>query len=140
MHLRFSLRTFFVLVTLLAGCCYFWFVIPTVTANRFAQSIAVKDYKSADRLFSDHADRFIADSAEKYWAFESTAELMPITFGQLMSGRRHVALRFDYFHLDQNVSSVARIPATPFGLESPVVSRIDSDVTIGTSSAVPQNR
>jgi hypothetical protein len=142
MRLRFSLRTFFILVALLAAFCYWWFVLPSVTANRFIQAIAAKDYVAADRLFSDPKDRFIAAAADKYWAFETTAELGPITFGQLLTGQRHVSLHYRYFHLDLNVDSIAQIPATPFGLQSPVISTVDAAMIIDRSSdaAVPRMR
>jgi hypothetical protein len=142
MRLRFSLRTFFVLIALLATFCYGWFVLPSVTAKRFVHAIAARDYAAADRLFFDPADRFIAASAEKFWAFEPTAELLPITLGQLLSGQRHVSLRYEYFHLDVSVDSIARIPATPFGLQSPVISRVESGIIIDRSSnaAAPRVR
>jgi hypothetical protein len=142
MRLRFSLRTFLILVALLAAFCYYWFVLPSVTANRFIQAVATNDYVAADRLFSDPKDRFIAASAEKYWAFEPTAELLPVTFGQLLRGRRHVSLHYRYFHLDLNVDSIAHIPATPSGLKSPVISTVDAAMIIDRSSeaTVPRMR
>jgi hypothetical protein len=139
MRLHFSLRTFFVLVTLLAGFCYCWFVLPTVTAKRFIRAVAAMNYKAADQFFNNVGDRFIASSADKYWAFEAKAELHPITVGQLLSGRRYVRLQLDYFHLDQNVSSLAEIAATSFGLKSPVISSNRAAVIIDreTSFNVP---
>jgi hypothetical protein len=131
MRIRFSLRTFFVLVTLLAGICYVWFVMPTVTAKHFIQAVSDKNYTAADRFFDNTADRFIANTAEQYWGFDSTAELMPVSLGQLLSGRRLVRLDFRYFHLDENVSSNAQIVATPFALRSPRISSSRAAVILG---------
>ena len=143
MQLRFSLRMFFVLVALLAGFCYFWFVMPAVTANRFVEAVAAKDYHAADRLFRVPDSRFIASSAERYWAFEAGAERLPVTLHQLLTGRRDVLLHFGYFHLDQNVSSQAHIAATAFGLGPPVISRVGSGMIIdrnGFNIDVPRVR
>jgi hypothetical protein len=138
MNIRFSLKTFFVLVTLLAAFCYYWFVLPTVTAKQFVQAIAAGDYAAADELFSNLDDRFIASSAKKYWAFESKAALLPVSLPQLLSGRRQVHLKLDYFHLDENVNTLADIRATPLGLKSPVISQVNSAVIIERgSSALP---
>jgi hypothetical protein len=127
---------FFMLVALLAAFCYFWFVMPSLTANRFMEAVAAQDYHAADRLFRVPNHRFIADSAETYWAFEARAERLPITLHQLLTGRRHVVLHFDYFHLDHNVSSQAHIAATPFGLGSPVISRVGSGMVIDQTGSV----
>jgi hypothetical protein len=134
---------FFLLVALLAAFCYYWFVMPSLTASRLIEAVAAKDYDAADRLFRVPDSRFIASSAEDYWAFEAQAERLPITLHQLLTGRRDVLLQFGYFHLDQNVSSQAHIAATPFGLGPPVISRVDSGRIIDRSSSadvVPKTR
>jgi hypothetical protein len=126
---------FFVLVALLAAFCYFWIVMPTLTANRFVEAIVAKDYHAADVLFDVPDAGFLVRSAETYWAFNARAERLPITLDQLLTGRRHVLLHFDYFHLDQNVSSQAHIAATPLGLGLPVISRVGSGTIIDRSSS-----
>jgi hypothetical protein len=136
MRFRFSLRTFLVLVALLAAFCYFWFVMPTRTANRFIEAVQAKEYDAADLMFRAPDSRFIASSAEKYWAFEATAERLPISLHQLLTGRRNVLLHFDYFHLDHNVDSQAHIAATPFGLGPPVISRVGSAMIIDRNSSL----
>ena len=130
MRFRFSLRRFFILITLLAGFCYCWFVMPTVTAKRFVEAIAAKDYGSADQLFTDSSSRFIADSADKFWAFEATANLLPITAGQLLRGERHVRLQHTYFYLDEHVNLATLIRANSIGLRSSKISQQASAVTI----------
>lgn len=137
MRIRFSLRTSFLLVTLLAILCYFWFVMPSRSAQRFLAVIAAEDYQLADQFFRDPGDRFIANSADKYWGFSSQADLLPTSIGQILTGRRRVHLRLAYFHLDQHVDCNANIVVTAFGLSPPVISTRESAIIIERGTAVP---
>lgn len=130
MRFRFSLRTFFVLIALVAAFCYYWFVRPTAVAQQFVQAVAAQDYVAADRCFQNADDQFIADSSQEYWAFAADAKLSPVSLGQLVRGQRHVQLHFRYFHLDQNVESLADATATAFGLKGLTVSRVNAAVII----------
>src|SRR5207245_476211 len=116
MRLRFSLRTMFVATTLVAGLCC-WFLLPTLTAKRFLNAIANEDYNSADELFRSSDDQFFADWSNKRWGFLATAELQPVTIGQILQNRRDLVVEIRYFEFDQNFSLEIRIDATPFGLK-----------------------
>jgi hypothetical protein len=47
---RFSLRRMLLIVAILAGGCYFWFVRPTTIANQFISAAEKKDFAQADSL------------------------------------------------------------------------------------------
>jgi hypothetical protein len=123
MHLRFSLRTLFILTTLTAIACG-WAVLPSLTAQRFLNTLAEKDYPQADLFFSNPADQFLAAWADKRWAFSATGELAPWTVGQALRGKRHVVVRLGYFEFDQNGSRTATIAATALGLGEPAISQV----------------
>lgn len=123
MRLRFSLRALFIVTTLVAALC-FWLILPTLTARRFLAAISSEDYRSADKLFSSAADRFLANWADKRWGFRTSGELLPLTFAQLVGRQRTVRVEMKYFQFDENVSCDARIAATPLGLKKSELSAI----------------
>jgi hypothetical protein len=118
MRLRFSLRTLFLLMTIVAALC-FWFLLPTLTAQRFLTALAAEDYQSADTFFRNADDRFLADWANKRWSFRSSGELLPLTFHQLWRNKRAMHVEITYFAFDQNFSVETYLAATPFGLNKP---------------------
>lgn len=63
MRLRFSLRTLFILTTVVAGLCV-WFMLPSIMARRFLATIAKEEYKSADEFFQNANDRFLGNTAQ----------------------------------------------------------------------------
>ena len=121
MRLRFSLRTLFLLTTVVAGLCL-WGLLPSIMARRFLATIAKEDYKSADEFFQNADDRFLADWADKRWGFRSSAELQPLTFGQFWRNQREVSVGITYFQFDQSFHVEMSLAATPFGLKKPASS------------------
>jgi hypothetical protein len=120
---HFSLRTFFVSVTFLSIAGYVWFIAPTQVARRFAAAVKAENYHAADELFLNPSDAFLADTADKRWAFRSSCDLQPLSLPQLLTGRRNVTLRVAYFEFDQNATQTAQIAAGPFGLKPPTISQ-----------------
>ena len=118
MRLRFSLRTLLVLVTIVAAFC-FWIVLPSLTARRFLVALAAEDYQSADAVFRNVDDRFLADWSNKRWSFRSSGELLPLTFSQLLRNERRVRVEITYFEFDQFFSVETYIAAKPSGLNHP---------------------
>jgi len=124
MRIRFSLRTFFILLTLLACLCYLWLTLPSQVAQRFADAVNTEDFTAADRHFLRSSDRFLAGWAEKRWAFRARCELRPLTLAQLLTARRQVDVYFNYFELDHTATRQAELSATPLGLTSPSLSSV----------------
>jgi len=122
MRLRFSLRTLFVITTLVAALCL-WFMLPSLTARRFLAAVASEDYPSADEFFLQADDRVLTDWADKRWSFRSSGNLLPLTFGQLCRNQRTVRVECTYFQYDQNFKCELLIAATPFGLKKPQISK-----------------
>jgi hypothetical protein len=118
MRLRFSLRTLFLLMTCVAGLCL-WFLLPTFNAKKFLKAIDAEDYASADRLFANPRDGFLADWAANRWGLRATANLQPLTFTQLLHNRRELLVGLRYFAFDQNLEVSAHIVAAPLGLQKP---------------------
>lgn len=141
MRLRFSLRALFLLTTVVAGVCL-WFMLPSLTAKHFLAAIAGEDYKSADEFFLNDDDRFLAHWSDKRWAFRSSAELLPLTFGQLCRNERQVRIGITYFEFDQNFNCEMLISTTPFGLKKPVISRNERLGVIldGRGQGIPARR
>ena len=117
MRLRFSLRTLFIVTTLLAAAFY-WFVLPTLTAQRFIRAIARGDFQAADAYFSDDGDRFLKMWNDKHWGFLPQAELLPLSLAQLLAARREVRIEITYFELDQNIRCHALIAASPLEFQT----------------------
>src|SRR6476620_4090399 len=120
MRLRFSLRTLFLLTTVVAALCL-WFILPSLTARRFLATVASEDYKSADNLFCDTDDRFLADWAEKRWSLRTVPELLPFTLSQSWHNERRIRVEATYFQFDQSMRCEVLITATPFGLQKPQI-------------------
>ncbi|MEX2306975.1 MAG: hypothetical protein WD738_05255 [Pirellulales bacterium] len=123
MRIRFSLRTFFILVTLFACCCYVWLIRPSAVAARFATAINTEDYHAADQFLRPD-ERFLVEWAEKRWAFTARCDLRPLTLAQLLSARRHADVHISYFELDHTATRQAELAATPLGLTSPSISSV----------------
>ncbi len=121
MHLRFSLRTLFIVTTVAAGLCL-WFILPSLTARRFLGAVTHEDYNTADKFFLNADDRFLADWSDKRWAFRSAGALVPLTFGQFCRSQRAIRIELTYFQFDQNFKRDVLVVATPFGLKKPQMS------------------
>src|SRR6478735_6083983 len=117
MRLRFSLRTLFLLMTVVASLCL-WFLLPSLTARRFLAALGSEDYHSADTFFRNTDERFLADWSDKRWSFRSSGELMPLTFDQLWRNKRKLRVETTYFEFDQYFSVETYLAATPFGLST----------------------
>jgi hypothetical protein len=124
MWIRFSLRTFFLLLTLLSCFCYIWLTRPSHVAQRLAAAINSEDYQAADQLFLRAEDQFLADLAADRWAFQATCKLRPLSFVQLISARRQADVHISYFEFDSTAGQQVQVAATPFGLNSPAVSSV----------------
>lgn len=119
MRPRFSLRTLLAATTLLAVFCYYWFIRPTQTAERFVHAINVEDFAAADNLVGHASDMNFSKWKDERWGFIADAELAPWSFRQLFGGTRDVNMRMKYFQLDQNFDVSMRLAATSLGLEKP---------------------
>ncbi|MEX2306976.1 MAG: hypothetical protein WD738_05260 [Pirellulales bacterium] len=95
MHLKFSLRTLFLMTTVVAAGCY-ELVRPTLIAQQFISATDSKDYERADTCFRDTGDRCLFDLNEKHWRFLARAELQPWSFRQFMRGERLLTLSVAY--------------------------------------------
>ena len=124
MRIRFSLRTIFILLTLLACSCYLWLTRPSQVAQRFAHSINTEDYQAADRLLPA-GDEFLVKWADKRWAFKASGEVRPLTFAQLLAGRRYVDVHVSYFDLDHTATRQVEVAATLRGLKSPAMTPVE---------------
>jgi hypothetical protein len=124
MRFRFSLRTLVLLLGLLAGVCYLWLTRPSQLAQRFADAINTENFQEADRLFFHADDEFLADWAERRWAFRARCDVRPWTLSQLLTARRHVDVHIDYFEHDHSASRHAEITATPLGMAAPTMSSV----------------
>ena len=127
---RFSMRMLLSLTAVVACFCYYWFVMPSSTAQQLVGAIGSENYEAADQMFWTASDRTLADQKEKLWGFQSKAELLPWTSGQLCSGHRELLLHVSYFQFDENHDIDMHVAATPFGLNSPTVSSTSSARTI----------
>jgi hypothetical protein len=127
---RFSLRMMLSLTAGVACFYYYWFVLPTATARCFVDSISSENYKTADGLFWIASDRTLVQQKEKCWGFQSRAQLLPRTIGQLCSGHRELLLHVSYFQFDQNHDIDMHIAATSFGVNSPAISSTNAARTI----------
>lgn len=137
MRPRFSLRSLFVLATLVALVCA-WCVFPSIAARRFVGTLAEADYQAADQMFRDPDDRCLEKWAGELWSFRASGRLQPLTFGQLATGHRLVRININYFALDQKVGRDGLIAVTPFGARTPEVGpeRFGSRIIDGNPDAV----
>lgn len=120
MRFRYSLRAFLLLPILAAAICA-WCVVPSIAARKFASSLANDDYAAADKMFRDANDRCLQKWAKERWSFRATGDLLPISFGQLITGQRHVQIQVSHFALDQTVSCEGLIAVTPLGASAPAM-------------------
>jgi hypothetical protein len=118
MRFRFSLRTLLILTALAAAACYGWIARPAILARQFVAAIEQGDFAAADRMISIEADRFLVEWAEKRWAFRTTADVSPLSFALLCSGRRQIRLNVSTFEFDQTVDRLFQFDATPTGIQS----------------------
>src|SRR6188474_3230326 len=84
---RFSLRALFLLTTVAAVVCTY-IVLPTLTARRFRSAVTDKDFGKADNFFRNPSDKFLAEWADKKWAFKASTNLAPWTLSQVVRGQR----------------------------------------------------
>src|SRR5262245_9234206 len=115
MRPRFSLRTLFILTTLIALVCT-WLTLPTWTARRFVKTLNAESYKAADNFFRSPDDRFLAHWADIRWGFKSKAELAPWSWADGFRGQRKVTIEVRYFAFDQNAAQVFASNAGIVGL------------------------
>jgi len=123
MRPRFSLRALFFITTISAVTCTY-IVLPTLTARRFRSAIAAKNFVQADNFFRKPSDKFLAELADRKWAFRASADLAPWSLGQIFRGEREVVIGIGYFEFDQNASCTATTAAGSLGLGSPEVSPV----------------
>jgi hypothetical protein len=111
-------------VTTVAAVICTYIVLPTLTARRFRSSIADKDFVQADNFFRNPGDKFLAEWADKKWAFRASAHVAPWTLSQIFGGQRGVAIRVDYFEFDQNAHCTVTTSAGSLGLGPPTISPV----------------
>jgi hypothetical protein len=118
MQLRFSLRTVFVLVTMVAGACY-WFMLPTIYARGFVDAVAAADYERADALFCNVDDPFLCKLNQKHWRFHARAQLKPSSFRAFIRGERRITLTVAYGDAGPMRAESWTVPVTRAGLLTP---------------------
>jgi len=120
MRPRFSLRAFFAFATLVAMICG-WCVLPSIAARRFVRTLADADYRAGDQMFHNSQDRCLERWDDKHWSFRASGRLAPLTFSQLIRGRRLVEFNINYIALDQTVNRDGLIAVTPLGVKTPEI-------------------
>lgn len=118
MRVRYSLRAFLLLPTLAAAICA-WCVAPSIAARKFVSHLAKDDFRAADKMFRDAGDECLQKWNNELWSFRATGDLFPVSFGQLITGRRTVRLQLSHFAFDQTVSREMLIAVTPLGANTP---------------------
>jgi hypothetical protein len=113
----------FLLTTIAAVICTYM-VLPTLTARRFIASVTDKNFAEADNFFRNPTDKFLADWADKKWAFKASADVAPWSLGQVFSGQREVVIRVGYFEFDHDANCTANVAASSLGLGSPSISPV----------------
>jgi VanZ family protein len=109
---RYSLKTLFVAMTLVALTCY-WMMLPTINAQRFVRAIQERDYAAADNLFIDE-NRFF-EAAQTTEALGNNPILSPLTWRELWTGHRHISLPMnaeaggEYVHFLVNRQGVKKL-------------------------------
>jgi hypothetical protein len=101
-----------------------YIILPTLTARRFVARVADKKFVNADNSFRNPSDRFLAEWADKKWAFHASADLVPWSPGQIFRGERKIVVRLDYFEFDQNASCTATTTTGSLGLGPPTLSPV----------------
>jgi hypothetical protein len=122
-RLRFSLRALFLITTVAAVICTY-IVLPTLTARRFMAAVADKNFVEADNFFRNPTDKFLAEWADKKWAFKATADVAPWSLSQVFGGKREVAIRLRYFEFDHDANCTANVAAGSLGLGPPTISPV----------------
>ncbi len=118
MRPKFSLRTLFLMTTVVAAGFY-WLMLPTITAQRFARAIASENYQLADSYFRDPGDQFLHSWNEKHWRFQASANLDPWSVRGFAIGRRSVTLRVAYGDAGPMRPAAWIVVATQTGLQKP---------------------
>lgn len=81
--------------------------------------MAERDYGAADQMFRADDDRCLEKWDKQLWSFHAAGRLAPITFGQLIHGRRTVTFNINYFALDQIVNRDGLIVVSLLGASKP---------------------
>jgi hypothetical protein len=116
---RFSLRAMFIAITVFAGFCYLWFVLPSVMANRLVSAINAADYVAADSLFAKSDSVSFAKTSDKTFGFRANASLLPWSLSDIRLGRRSIQVETDYMAFDEHLEETLCVVATSFGLKHP---------------------
>lgn len=111
---RFSLRTVFVVMTIVALLCY-WSVLPTINAQKFVQAIKSKEYSAAEGLFVSGSDRF-PGKYKSNTDYVAHAHLNAVTWNDILHGRRRISGTIIYGAGEVTTSSGAAIVAERGGL------------------------
>lgn len=113
--LRFSIR-FLLLVTVAFACAAWWLAIPSLKARRFAEALNRADWQHADGLCRSDAPPFPGSRAESK-GFQPHASLMPLSWNDLLAGRRKVVVAIATHYDDGIVTSGVDCVATRQGIE-----------------------
>lgn len=114
LRLKFSLR-FLLGMVAVAALIVAWLMLPTMQAWRFADAVNSGDYPRADEFLLNRAGPFPEDW-RKCEEFEAAVYLGPITWGEFMSGRRHLSLGVEFFDGDCMVGDAFPLIATRRGV------------------------
>lgn len=114
-HFRFSLRTLFVAMAIVAGACY-WLMLPTLNAQRFAAAIGARNYREAERLFAPGAETFPGAWKEHEY-FEPKVIVKPWTWRDLLHGERHLTVGIGYGDDGGIIHCAGELRASRSGLE-----------------------
>lgn len=117
---RFSLRTLFVVATVVAVFCYWW-MLPTVIAKRFLRAIDSADYATADNCFRKAEDRIFNGYNQKFWTFKLEGSLEPQTVAQFWRGERQITFQLAFGGPMPVRINEGTIVATRQGLKSPEI-------------------
>ena len=140
MRPRFSLRTLLIFTAFFAGFCYFWIVMPSVTAKHFVDAINAEDYVAADMFFAKSDGVSFILTNNNTFGFRTKASLLPWTIGEFCSGRRGVQIINEYMAFDEHVNEVQHVVATPFGLMRPTRTSSTSSVMVDRDQRISMRR
>lgn len=114
MRPRFSLRTLLVLTAVLAAGCYWWVAGPAIIAERFVESLKVKDPAQFLATFTNSSDRELGSRIHGLYHFPAfypyerhdptintgfTVERSPRSWTDLIYARRRMQLTQTWLNL-----------------------------------------
>jgi hypothetical protein len=90
---RFSLRLFLLFVSATSAAFYWWFVRPTVIAQRFVAAVEAKDFSRAESFCSESNCEFLTPHISDARSTEVAVKILPRRWSDIYHGRRLMSLR-----------------------------------------------